>query len=144
MNQSCTTKVEDDSQSATERCFSTLESGTRTSLDTSHYGYVHYWCVIIYHYVWKNFISTWQRTFSSSDITLKRQCMCFPAWSTRCVHPSTSISMSRKKRTHNENIPVTPPNKSFTFSDGFAPKKMPASLLHKKYKTFNEIAKPSG
>ena len=32
---------------------------------------VQYWRVIIYHNVWKDFISTWQRTFSSSDITSK-------------------------------------------------------------------------
>ena len=65
-------------------CENTLQND-----DTSRYGYIHYWRVIIYHNIWKGFISTWQGTFSSSDITSKRQYTCFPSWSTRRICLST-------------------------------------------------------
>jgi hypothetical protein len=54
-------------------------------------------------------------------------------------HFSTSISMSGRKHTHNENLPVTPQNKSFTFVDGFAPKKPRLSVKNARQFTSQEI-----
>ena len=54
-------------------------------------------------------------------------------------HPSTLISMSRRKCAHNENLPVTPQNQSFTFVDGFAPKKLCLSAKNTCQFTLQEI-----
>ena len=78
------------------------------SLDTSRYGYVHYWHVIIYHNVWKDFISTWQRTFSSSDITSKRQFTCFPSQLTWCVRlPSIHLDFHERKKARSRREPAS-------------------------------------
>jgi hypothetical protein len=47
--------------------------------------------------------------------------------------------MSGRKRTHGENLPVTPQNKSFTFVDGFAPKKPHLSAKNACQFTSQEI-----
>jgi hypothetical protein len=47
--------------------------------------------------------------------------------------------MSGRKRAHDENLPVTPQNKSFTFVDGFAPKKPRLSAKNARQFTSQEI-----
>jgi hypothetical protein len=47
--------------------------------------------------------------------------------------------MSGRKRTHDENLPATPQNKSFTFVDGFAPKKPHLSAKNARQFTSQEI-----
>ena len=47
--------------------------------------------------------------------------------------------MSGRKRAHDENLPVTPQNQSFTFVDGFAPKKPRLSAKNAHQFTLQEI-----
>jgi len=47
--------------------------------------------------------------------------------------------MSRRKHTHDKNLPVTPQNQSFTFVDGFAPKKPCLSAKNTHQFTSQEI-----
>jgi len=47
--------------------------------------------------------------------------------------------MSRRKEAYDENLPVTPQNKSFTFVDGFAPKKPHLSAKNTCQFTSQEI-----
>ncbi|EDR00029.1 uncharacterized protein LACBIDRAFT_334508 [Laccaria bicolor S238N-H82] len=54
-------------------------------------------------------------------------------------HLSTSISMSGSKCAHDENLPATPQNRSFTFVDGFAPKKPRLSAKNARQFTSQEI-----
>ena len=54
-------------------------------------------------------------------------------------HLSTLISMSRRKHTHNEKLPVTAQNKFLTFVDGFLPKKLYFSVTNTHHFTSQEI-----
>lgn len=47
--------------------------------------------------------------------------------------------MSGSKRAHDENLPATPQNRSFTFVDGFAPKKPRLSAKNARQFTSQEI-----
>ena len=51
--------------------------------------------------------------------------------------------MSGRKRAHDENLLVTPPNKSFTFVDGFAPKKTPPVYFAKNTKHSTRSRSPA-
>ena len=55
------------------------------------------------------------------------------------IHLSTLTSMSGRKCAHDENLPVTPQNKSFTFVDGLAPKKPRLSAKNARQFTSQEI-----
>ena len=78
----------------------------------------------------KDLISTWQELFQAPTSPRKGNARAFlHDRFDASTHPPWFLWVEESALTTRTYIPVTPPNKYFTFSDGFAPKKCPPVTL---------------